>query len=182
MENQIRAVYTEKSIRVYQAFNKVIAQEAIPKGTFGENFKLDRMTWIKPSFLWMMYRCGWGTKENQEYILAIDVKRDAFDYLVKNAILSSYHESNMSYSEWKSLVQSSDIRMQWDPERDIHGNPLEHRSLQLGIRGEMVKKYVADWIENITDITDYVEEIRMEISMQKDVLGLLPNERVYHLR
>lgn len=67
-DKEIRAVYTENTIRVYQAYNKDIAGEAVKKGTFGTGFKLDRMTWIKPSFLWMMYRCGWGTKENQEHI------------------------------------------------------------------------------------------------------------------
>lgn len=29
----------------------------------------------KTVFLWMMYRCGWGKKEDQENILAIDMKR-----------------------------------------------------------------------------------------------------------
>ena len=92
MEKEIRAFYTEETIRVYQAYNEAIADEAVKKGTFGTYFKMDRMTWIKPSFLWMMYRCGWGTKENQERVLAIDIRRDAFDYLVQNAVISSYRE------------------------------------------------------------------------------------------
>ena len=71
MDKEIRAFYTEDIIRVHQAYNKNITNEAIKKGTFGDSFKMDRMTWIKPSFLWMMYRCGWGIKENQEHILPI---------------------------------------------------------------------------------------------------------------
>ena len=47
---------------MYQAYNNTIANEAIENGKFGLNFKRDRMTWIKPSFLWMMYRSGWGLK------------------------------------------------------------------------------------------------------------------------
>lgn len=31
MENEIRASYTEKTIRVYQAYNKEIANEAVKK-------------------------------------------------------------------------------------------------------------------------------------------------------
>lgn len=83
MDKEIRALYKKDTIRVYQAYNENIANEAIKKGIFGNSFKMDRMTWIKPSYLWMMYRCGWGTKENQEHILAIDMKRDAFDFLLK---------------------------------------------------------------------------------------------------
>ncbi|MCR5103362.1 MAG: DUF4291 domain-containing protein, partial [Eubacterium sp.] len=82
VSREIRATYTDKTIRVYQAYNKHIAEEAISLGTFGSHFSMNRMTWIKPSFLWMMYRCGWGEKENQEHILAIDITRDGFDKAV----------------------------------------------------------------------------------------------------
>lgn len=180
MGEEIRAFYTEDTIRVYQAYNEVIASEATKRGTFGSNFKLDRMTWIKPSFLWMMYRSGWGKKENQENILAIDMKRDAFDFLVQNAIMSTYKEDmGISHTEWKEQIKKSDIRCQWDPERDVFGNPLGYRSIQLGLRGESVKKYVNEWIVNISDITDYVKELNEKKSIGEDISLLLPKEQIY---
>ena len=183
MSNEIRALYSKDTIRVYQAYNKIIASEAVMNGTFGNNFKMDRMTWIKPSFLWMMYRCGWATKENQEYVLAIDIQRKAFDYLVANAVISTYQEEMYgSREEWKRLIHSSDIRLQWDPERDIHGNTLNYRSLQLGLRGEAVRKYVNEWIVDITDITSYVNELKCLISQKKDVSMLLPEENIYQIK
>ena len=183
MNKEIRAVYTKNTIRVYQAYNKIIASEAVINKTFGHNFKMDRMTWIKPSFLWMMYRCGWATKENQECVLAIDMKREAFEYLVNNAVMTTYQkEIYSSYEEWKMLIHSSDIRMQWDPERDIYGNPLKHRSLQIGLKGNAIRKYVDEWILNITDITDFVLELKSMISMKKDVSALLPKEMVYRIK
>lgn len=183
MNKEIRAVYTKNTIRVYQAYNKIIANEAVKNQTFGNNFNLDRMTWIKPSFLWMMYRCGWATKENQECVLAIDIKREAFDYLVRNAVMTTYQEEySGSYEEWKMLIQNSDIRVQWDPERDIYGNPLKYRSLQLGLKGNAIRKYVNEWIINISDITDFVLELKSMISSQKDVSALLPKEKVYQIK
>lgn len=183
MSNEIRASHTNDTIRVYQAYNKIIANEAVMKGTFGSNFKMDRMTWIKPSFLWMMYRCGWATKENQECVLAIDIKREAFDYLVANAVMSTYQEEMYgSHEKWKRLIHSSDIRVQWDPERDIYGNPLNYRSLQLGLRGEAVRKYVNEWIVDITDITPFVNELKHLILQNKDVSMLLPKETVYQIK
>lgn len=180
MDKKIRAFYTKDTIRVYQAYNEDIASEAIKRGTFGSNFKLDRMTWIKPSFLWMMYRCDWGKKENQENILAIDMKRDAFDFLVQNAIMSTYKEDmGISHTEWKEQIKKSDIRCQWDPERDVFGNPLEYRSIQLGLRGDAVKKYVNEWIVNISDITDYVKELNEKKSIGEDISLLLPKEQIY---
>lgn len=179
---EIRALYTKGTIRVYQAYNEIIADEAIKNGTFGNSFKMDRMTWIKPSFLWMMYRCGWGTKENQERILAIDLKRESFNFIVQNAIISTYSEDmDISHSEWKEQIKTSDIRCQWDPERDIFGNPLEYRSIQLGLRRNAVRKYVTEWIINITDITDYVKELNEKKGMGIDISSLLPKEQVYIL-
>ena len=45
---EIRAVFDNNTIRVYQAYNEIIAKEAVKNGTFGKSFKLDRMTWLKP--------------------------------------------------------------------------------------------------------------------------------------
>jgi len=60
-ENRIFAQYDKSKVRVYQAYGDEIADEAIKLGNFGDKFKLTRMTWIKPSFLWMMYRSNWHT-------------------------------------------------------------------------------------------------------------------------
>ena len=177
---EIRAVYDEKRVRVYQAFREEIAREAIRLGTFGPHFALGRMTWIKPSFLWMMYRSGWAQKEGQEHILAIDLRREAFDRLLENAVLSSWFpESGVSQQEWKQQVRQSDIRCQWDPERDPHGHPLPYRSAQLGLRGQVVRHYVTDWILGIEDITDRVKFIKAKADAGEDITPLLPPERVY---
>ncbi len=76
---EIRAFYTDKTIRVYQAFNHAIADSAIQHQTFvSPPFKMERTTWIKPSFFWMMYRSGWATKEDQERILGVDITHEGF--------------------------------------------------------------------------------------------------------
>jgi hypothetical protein len=45
------------------------------------------MTWIKPSFTWMMHRSGWGAKERQERILAIEFLRSGFEWALAHACL-----------------------------------------------------------------------------------------------
>lgn len=179
---EIRAVYTDETIRVYQAYKKEIAEEAVQLGTFGSRFKMERMSWIKPSFLWMMYRCGWATKVGQERVLAIDIKRSAFDYIVNNAVVSSFHQSKgISYEEWQKQIKQSDIRCQWDPERDIWGNPLNYRSIQLGLRGKALYQYVNDWIVAIEEITEYVRELDEKKRNGKDILAELPKEKIYYM-
>ena len=179
-ERNIYAVFDDKTIRVYQAYNNEIADEALKLGKFGSKFSLTRMTWIKPSFLWMMYRSGWASKQGQERILAIDLKREGFDEIVKNAVLSSFREvSDLSKEKWKEKLENSEVRCQWDPDRDIYGNPIGRRAIQLGIKGETVRKYINDWIVNITDITDKVIEMREKIENGSFLDNLLPNEKKY---
>ena len=179
-EKNIYAVFDDKTIRVYQAYNNEIADEVMKLGKFGSKFSLTRMTWIKPSFLWMMYRSGWATKEGQERILAIDLKREGFDEIVKKSVISAFRESGeTSIDDWREKLQNSEVRCQWDPDRDIYGNPIGRRAIQLGIKGEMVKKYVNDWIVNITDITEEVIKIRTSIEEQEFSESMLPLEKIY---
>lgn len=182
-QKEIRAVYDEHTIRVYQAFNNVISAEATGLQRFGKHFSMNRMTWIKPSFLWMMYRCGWATKEGQERVLAIDIKREGFDKAVSSAVISSYREdSGMTREQWQEMVKTSDVRVQWDPEKDISGNDLSYRSIQLGLRGKAVEDYVNDWIVSITDITDRVRELDALRRSGTDISRMLPDERVYEVK
>ena len=178
---EIRAVYDDTSVRVYQAFRDAIAEEAVQLGTFGSHFGLNRMTWIKPSFLWMMYRSGWAEKPGQENVLAIDIKREAFDYLLENAVLSTYRSnSGITQEEWKTRIRQSDIRCQWDPERDPRGRPLRWRSVQIGIQGEVVREHdVKDWILHIENITGYVRQLKRQLDGGEDISGLLPPEKIY---
>ncbi len=178
---EIRAVYDDTSVRVYQAFRDEIAEEAVQLGTFGSHFGLNRMTWIKPSFLWMMYRSGWAEKPGQENVLAIDIKREAFDYLLENAVLSTYRSnSGITQEEWKTRIRQSDIRCQWDPERDPGGRPLRWRSVQIGIQGEVVREhYLKDWILHIENITGYVRQLKRQLDGSEDISGLLPPEKIY---
>ncbi|WP_413199926.1 DUF4291 family protein, partial [Nostoc piscinale] len=71
----ILAQYDDQTVVVYQAYRPEIGHFAASNGYFGGEFSLERMSWIKPNFLWMMYRCGWGTKDGQEVVLAIWIQR-----------------------------------------------------------------------------------------------------------
>lgn len=183
-EKQIRAKFDKETIRVYQAFSNTIAADAIKTGKFvSPQFKLDRMTWIKPSFLWMMYRCGWGRKDElQSHILAIDIKRSGFEWALKHSCLSHRPES-MSAEKWVNVKKSHPVRIQWDPERDIELNKLDYRSIQIGLSGIAVEKYIQDWIVNITDITTKVHSIHHLIKTGQidSAIKLIPEEYPYNL-
>lgn len=116
---QVRALFDEKTITVYQAYGARVARPAVAAGSFVPPFRMERMTWIKPSFCWMMYRCGWATKAGQEHVLAIRITRAGFEWALAHSCLS--HPLNPPYDnheEWEARKQTSPVRVQWDPERD----------------------------------------------------------------
>jgi hypothetical protein len=88
---QIIAQSDAETITVYQAYNHAIANYAVANQKFGGNhYSFNRMTWVKPNFMWMMYRAGWATKENQERILAIKIKHEGFNKTLTEAVHSSF--------------------------------------------------------------------------------------------
>ncbi len=158
----IMAQYDERCVVVYQAFRPDIARFAAEHGYFGGEFSYNRMSWVKTSFMWMMYRSNWGTNEDQEAILAVWLRRDAFLYILTNAVHASYPQGIYSSREiWQVLVNNSDVRVQWDPDHDPAGDNVERRAIQLGIRGAFLRQYGrGGWIDRIEDITPFVAEQR----------------------
>src|SRR5689334_6474548 len=112
----ILAQFDAESIIVYQAYNRAIGRFAAERKYFGGSFSLSRMSWIKPNFLWMMYRSGWGTKADQEVTLAVRIQRRAFDALLAQAVSSSYDPVHGSEADWHRAVDASSVRLQWDPD------------------------------------------------------------------
>ena len=179
---QIRAIHDERTIRVYQAYSDAIADSALAQGTFvSPPFKMDRMTWIKPSFLWMMYRAGWGMKDpGQARILAIDISREGFEWALTHSCPSHPGES-MTKGEWLHTKENSPVRIQWDPERDLHLQPQTHRSIQIGLSKQAVDLYAQKWIQRISDVTPLAHRIHKLIRANtlNEARLLLPQEVPY---
>src|SRR3954463_13409693 len=70
-------------------------------------FSLGRMTWIKPSFLWMMEWSGWATKPEQEHVLAVRITRAGWEEALASARLSGQGAGD------------APVVVQWDPERSV---------------------------------------------------------------
>ncbi|MEV7778217.1 DUF4291 domain-containing protein [Kitasatospora sp. NPDC088351] len=174
---QIRAAHTAETVTVYQAFGPEIAVPAAADGRFPAAFKRDRMTWVKPSFLWLMHRSDWARGAGQERVLALEISRAGFDWALEQGVLSAYTgRVHASKDDWKRELRRSPVRVQWDPERDVRLRPLAWRAVQIGLRGEAVRRYADEWISRITDVTALAEEVR-----RTGDSGLLPVELPYPL-
>jgi hypothetical protein len=179
---QIRANFTGDSIVVYQAYNPAIADAALRAGRFCEPFSFNRMTWIKPSFLWLMARSGWATKPGQERILAVRVTRSGWERALELGVLTSYDAGVHADPEaWRRSFEAAQVHLQWDPERSLRGAKLNHRSIQVGISRELIRTYVDEWIVGIEDLTPTVRKIRdlLQRGHASEAARSLPPEKVY---
>jgi hypothetical protein len=177
----ILAQYDDNSIVVYQAYRPSTGRFAAEHGYFGgSGFSFNRMSWIKPNFLWMMYRSGWGTKEGQEVTLAVRLKRTGFETILQQAVYSIYMpEIYGSEAAWKEALASSFVRLQWDPDHDPSGAKLERRAIQLGLSGETLVHYARDWILDIEDISSFVRQQRLHAQSGDYSKLIIPQETVY---
>ncbi len=148
------------NIIVYQAFNSNIANYAIANQKFGgAHYSFNRMTWIKPGFLWMMYRAGWAKKEHQQRILAITLPIVHFKAILQEATITSYDETLFAtHDQWKNELAKTEVRLQWDPDHDPYGNKQERKAIQIGLKGGIQKLFCTEWIKKIDDITEFVHQ------------------------
>lgn len=177
----IIAQFDHDSIVIYQAFKDSIAAYAVANQRFGgEDYEFNRMTWLKPSFLWMMYYSGWAKKQDQENVLAIRIGRNGFDEILRQAVMSTFYkdiyENNAS---WKKQVEQADVQLQWEPYHDLIGNMTDRKAVKIGIKGDILQRYNEEWILNIENVTSYVKQQQQFILSHQLQWVELPKERVY---
>ena len=169
-QKRVLASFDREGVYVFQAFSPEIVAYAVAQGTFGKGFGMDRMTWIKPSFGWMLHRSGYGTKQRQEAVARIHLRHEGFLSILEQAVSTRY-DANLfaSEGEWALALKKSEVRVQWDPDRDLSDGKLDHRAIQLGLSGNTVHRYVREWILGVEDVTALVHQIKDAVEQAKEL-------------
>ena len=180
--NRIRADFDARTIVVYQAYNDQIADAALKANRFVPPFSLARMSWIKPSFLWLMHRSNWGQKANQNRILQVRISRAGWDEALAKGVLTSFEpRAHGDFASWRQAFESAEIHVQWDPERTLRGADANCNSIQVGISRALIEKFVSEWTLSIQDFTPLVRRIHalLQAGQAERARRLLPSERQY---
>lgn len=183
-EREIRADYDANSIVVYQAYAPEIAVPALAAQRFVPPFSFGRMTWIKPSFLWLMERSHWAQKSGQEYVLAVRITRAGWEEALALGVLTDADvRVYLSYTVWREQFSQAQVHIQWDPERSLRGSSLAYRSIQVGLSRHIIHRYVEEWTVAIDDYTPRAKKIATLLRTGKETQAraLLPSERIYPL-
>lgn len=165
---------------MYQAYLPAIAEFALRNGVFGgPEFSFSRMSWIKPNFLWMMYRSAWATSLGQEVVLGLRISRQFFEHILRQAVASTHGSAGGTREEWQAKLAASDVRLQWDPDHGPSGEKLERRAIQLGLRGETLRAYASSELREVIDMTPLIVEQRANAARKQWSLLRTPVEHVY---
>ena len=187
---EIRAVFDQEAVRVYQAFRREIALPALERQTFVPPFRFERITsWIKPSFLWTMKRTDWGRycrigkggrpeHEGDTVVLGIDVERAFFDDILSRAQITHFEEQpEQDRALWRSTLARTRVLIQWDPEKTLEGGRRRFKAIQIGLKSPALKEY-AHSILKIRDMADVIAAVAAAPSDAEKV-ALLPPEKPY---
>jgi len=167
--------YNQECILLYQAFCPSIAEAAVLSQDFVTNnpeFNPGRMTWVKPNFLWMMFRSDWAQKKNQERVLGFWVYLNWFTACLSEAKLSGRDKN----------CKTSSVVVQWDPNHTPGGgkNSLR-RDIQIGLRKEKALEWslgvTGPAIKKIMDLTPLVHS--SNTLRQQTQNFLMPEERYF---
>jgi hypothetical protein len=181
---EIRASYDASTIVVWQAYPDRIADPAISQQKFVAPFSFNRMTWLKPSFAWMMHRSNWGQKSGQERVLAVRITRAGWEFALSQAVLTDPNpDVYPDHATWERAFKRARVHVQWDTERSLRGAALNRYSIQVGISRHLIHEYVDRWIVSIDDLTPTVRKMRelIRLGKHKQAQRLSPQEKVYPL-
>lgn len=178
---QIRANYDRDTIVMYQAYSDAIADPAIKEQRFHSPFSLTRMTWIKPSFFWLMHRSNWAQKANQTRILAVHIKRASWEKALSLGVLTSPERHiHGSGENWEQLFNKAIVHVQWDTERSQKGAALNYFSIQVGLSRHIIQEFVDEWVVKIDDFTPLVHKLnKLRRTGDKNFSKYLPTEKLY---
>lgn len=181
-EHEIRADFDRDTIAVYQAYSSAIADAALSAQRFVPPFSMHRMTWIKPSFLWLMHRSNWGLRSGQERILAVRITREGWERALSLAVLTSFSASVFwSPADWEAQFQTARVHLQWDTERSFRGAALPYFSIQVGLSRHIIHEFVDEWTIRIEDYTPRVRKIHdlLRSGRSEKAKRHLPPESIY---
>lgn len=179
---EIRADHDRATIVMYQAYPDAIADVAVKQQRFGPPFSLGRMTWIKPSFLWLMHRSNWGRKSGQERTLAVRIRRESWHEALRLAVLTAFEpRAHGTPEKWRQAFEAAPVLVQWDPERSLRGASLPYDSIQIGVGRTVISRYVEEWIVSIEDLTPRVQKLRrlLDEGRAAQAERLCPPEKPY---
>ncbi len=152
------ATYTDREVVVWQAHRAEVAERAVATGTFdGPSWRTDRTTRLRVSLPSLLWRCAWATRPGRERILAVRLRRTAFDELLLRAVPGDNDPSvYASAGAWRLATRFATALVSWHPDRDVRGEPQPWDTARFGLREALLHAFSREWVLGVEDVTPWV--------------------------
>lgn len=154
------------------------AEAVVLYAPYQHQHDLDRMLWLTPSFLWMMHHTNWAAGPGTSQVVALWVQRSAFDEYLGEAVPSTFVEGTYESREaWQAALDTSDVRVQWDPDFPPHGPKLNRKAFRLGLGGDALRRFLDTSSAAAEDVTEFARQ-QAEFVATPELL-FVPAQKIY---
>ncbi|MBR6924375.1 MAG: DUF4291 family protein, partial [Oscillospiraceae bacterium] len=108
-----------------------------------------------------------------------DIKRETFDRLLSQAILTSPDAIGQNGMDWEKAFEDTAVYCQWDPDRSINGKAIQRAAIQIGLKGTALRDFLDNGIYRIIDMTTSVRKWNEQRKHGKLSIKDIPTERLY---
>lgn len=143
------ACYSDDVVTVFAAHRREIADFALASGRFGgDSWHAGRTTRFGLSFGDIFHHIKGGSDVNEERILAIHLRRDMFDGMLRQVVHWRVFPAGLfqTKAQWRLATRYAQAVMDWRPERGPKGADLERACVRFGVRGHLQKSFNSEWI------------------------------------
>ncbi len=154
------ANFDDETVTVFTAHGAQIAEHALREGAFGgDSWRAGRMTRFRLCFGDLYHHTAGGTVPGKEHLLAVTLRRDKFDALLRQVI--HWREFPVGIFEtkgqWRLATRYAQAVMDWRTERTPTGRELGRSCVRFGVRDHLQKSFNSDWIVGISAVEKLVE-------------------------
>lgn len=158
----VQATFDSSVVVVWQAHSHEVADAALRNGQFGGRlWRTDRVTRFRLSLPSLLARNGWATRPGRERILAVALRREGFDAMLRQAVHAGYEpDIYPTRNSWHLATRYGHVVVAWHSDVDPAGGELERDTLRMGVRDATLERFTRDWVVAVEDWTPWVVENR----------------------
>ena len=100
--------------------------------------------------------------------------------ILRFAVMTTFYKDIYGdNATWKRELEHSNIQLQWEPYHDLYGNKTDRKAVKIGVNGDMLQRFNNEWIQEIRNITPFVQEQQELVKADNIGKVRIPRERAY---
>ncbi len=151
------ACFDEATVTVFAAHRPEIGAWAIDHGTLGgPAWRGDRIARFRLSLPRVMSRSERGERAGKEVLLAIALRRDGFDAVLRQAVHWREFPASIfgTRGKWRLATRYTEVVVDFAPDCAPDGSDLPRMTPRFGVRGHALKAMLSDWVVGVRDLGD----------------------------